>query len=102
MLLADHPTSFGGNVLRRPAQIDGIQAKTGEWACLVFRPSSLPSSRDLRQFCAAFNPALVWRSGQDHLENEQAGSANITTPASANNSPDFRWSCVAILAHPPR
>ena len=36
MLLVDHPTSFGGNVLQRPAQIDGIQAKLGEWVCLVF------------------------------------------------------------------
>jgi hypothetical protein len=40
MLLVDHPTSFGRNVLQRPAQVDGIQAKMGEWVCLVFHPSS--------------------------------------------------------------
>src|ERR1700730_9057033 len=44
MLLVDHPTSFGGNVLQRPAQVDGIQAKMGEWVCLVFHPTSSPSA----------------------------------------------------------
>src|SRR6267378_907151 len=40
MLFIDYPTSFGGNVLQRPAQVDGIQAKMGEWVCLVFHPTS--------------------------------------------------------------
>src|SRR5260370_20900009 len=43
MLLVDHPGSFGGNVLQRPSQVDGIRAKIGEWVCLVFHPTSLPS-----------------------------------------------------------
>src|SRR6476646_7864574 len=39
MLFVDHQTSFGGNVLQCPAQVDGIQAKLGEWICLVFQLS---------------------------------------------------------------
>ena len=36
MLLVDEPTSLGGNIHQRPAQVDGIQAKLGEWIGRVF------------------------------------------------------------------
>jgi hypothetical protein len=29
----------------RPAQVDGIQAKMGEWVCLVFHPSFFAFTR---------------------------------------------------------
>jgi hypothetical protein len=59
MLLVDYPTSFGGNVLQRPAQVDGIQAKMGEWVCLVFHPTSSPSAPDLQAGYSAPHPPPV-------------------------------------------
>ena len=35
MPLADHPSSLGGNVFQRPAEVDGVQAKLGKEVSLV-------------------------------------------------------------------
>ena len=42
MLLVDEPTSLGGDIHQRLAQVDGIQTKLGEWIGLVFHLLTMP------------------------------------------------------------
>src|SRR5258708_37917354 len=96
MLLVDYPTSFGGNVLQRPAQVDGIQAKMGEGVCLVFHPTSSPMARSstsrriIPAACATAPRPLVVLDLETRSENAfNIGGKPAQKPVSPNPALSF-------------
>jgi hypothetical protein len=46
MLLVDHPSSLGGNVFQRPAEVNGVQAETGQGSLARYplEPIAIPGT----------------------------------------------------------